>query len=73
MVLAAMLASAPALAETVQCRSIQSRKDRNACYQRQDAARKTTAEPVKMNDAIDRMKVEDDRLTKRLQGICRGC
>ena len=35
----------------------------------------TRAEPgnTKMIDAIDRMKVEDDRLTKRLQGICRGC
>jgi hypothetical protein len=70
-----MLGGGPAFAETIQCRFIQSRKDRNACYERQNAARQTRAEPgnTKMIDAIDRMKVEDDRLTKRLQGICRGC
>jgi hypothetical protein len=72
--LAAMLGG-PALAETVQCRSIQSRKERNACYERQSAAKQQPAqsETARMGDSIDRMKLEDDQLTKRLQGICRGC
>ena len=73
--LAAVLGGGPAIAETVQCRFIQSRKDRNACYERQAAAEQkpTESDGTRMIDAIDRMKLEDDRLTKRLQGICRGC
>jgi hypothetical protein len=72
--LAVLLGGLPAFAETVQCRSIQSRKERNACYERQMAAKHAAkSDSTKMGDSIDRMKVEDDRLTKRLQGICRGC
>jgi hypothetical protein len=74
-VLAATLGGGPAFAETIQCRFIQSRKERNACYERQSAAKAAASESSspKMIDPIDRMKLEDDRLTKRLQGICRGC
>lgn len=74
-VLAASLGSGAAFAETAQCRFIQSRNDRNVCYERQSAAKQTSTESssTKMIDAIDRMKLDDDRLTKRLQGICRGC
>jgi len=69
----AMLTNA-ALAAPKQCRHIDSRKERNACYeqQRQDAKKKP-AQPANMGNAIDQMKLENDRLTKRLQGICRGC
>lgn len=74
LVLAAVLGAGPALAVPKECRSIQSRKDRNACYAQQEALSKQPASPrTKMNDAIDEMKQEDDRLTRRLQGICRGC
>jgi hypothetical protein len=67
--------TAPATAK--QCRQIDSRKDREACYaqqakQKQEA--KTKAAPAEpMNNQIDLLKEENDRLTKRLQGICRGC
>jgi len=26
-----------------------------------------------MDDSIEQMKIEDDKLTKKLQGICRKC
>jgi hypothetical protein len=75
MMLAAMLGGSPALAETTQCRFIEARKDRNACYERQKTAKQAPAKSngTRMGDAVDQMKLEDDRLTKRLQGICRGC
>jgi hypothetical protein len=74
-VLVAMLGGSPVLAETTQCRQIQARKDRNDCYERQKAAKQapTKLGATKMDDAVDQMKLDDDRLTKRLQGICRGC
>jgi hypothetical protein len=74
-VLAAVLGGGPAFAETTQCRSIQSRKDREACYERQKTAKQapTKLGSTKMGDTVDQMKVDDDLLTKRLQGICRGC
>ena len=73
--LAAMLGGGPAFAETTQCRSIQSRKDRNACYEQQKIAKQAPTQmgSTKIGDAVEQMKVDDDRLTKRLQGICRGC
>jgi hypothetical protein len=75
MMLAAMLGGGSALAETTQCRFIQSKTERNACYERQQTAKQapTKSGSTKMGDAVDQMKLDDDRLTKRLQGICRGC
>ena len=70
----AMLTDA-VLAASTQCRQIDSRKERNACYeqQKQQQEAKKKAAPAPMDSAIDQMKLEDDRLAKRLQGICRGC
>ena len=61
-----------------ECRFIQSRKERNACYERETAAKAAAKAAQKsgsagMGDAIDALKLENDRLNKRLQGICRGC
>lgn len=63
------------LAASTQCRQINSRKERNACYEQQkhEQEAKTKAAPAPMDSAIDQMKLEDDKLAKRLQGICRGC
>ena len=75
-ILAATLGASPVVAETTQCPSLKSRKDRDACHAQQKAAAKQarSEEPGgKMIDAIEQMKIDDDRLAKRLQGICRGC
>jgi hypothetical protein len=73
--LAVLLGGGPVLAATGECRFIQARKERNACYEREAAAKKAAPRSgsAKMSDTIDQMKVDDDRLTKRLQGICKGC
>jgi len=69
-----MLANS-ALAAPLQCRQIDSRKERNACYEQQQrqGAKKKTPEGPPTDHALEQMKQENDRLSKRLQGICRGC
>lgn len=72
---AATFGASAAFAETSQCRQINSRKERGACYERQAAAKQARSESSnpQMHDAIEQMKIEDDKLARRLKGICRGC
>ena len=69
------LLACSAIAAPGECRFIQSRKERNACYEREAAAKAAASKShsSRMNDTIDQMKIENDRLSRRLQGICRGC
>lgn len=73
--LAVALGAGPAFAETTQCRSLKSRKDRDACHAQQASARQARSEAPngQMIDALEQMKIDDDRLAKRLRSICRGC
>lgn len=71
------LAAAPALA-VEQCRFIQAKPEREACYQRQEAelAAKRKPEPAresKTMQALEQMKHEDEALNRQLHSICRGC
>jgi hypothetical protein len=76
---AAMIGSSSLSAAVEQCRFINAKPDREACYERQEKAlaAKRKAEPV--DDAKTRsvddpeMKIENDRLGKSLRSICRGC
>jgi len=68
----------PLPAAPEQCLSIKSGVDRQACYDRQANDRAERPKPAlagnpKVDDPIEKLKLEDDRLAKRLQGICRGC
>lgn len=73
-----MIGAAPALAEVEQCRFIQARPDREACYQRQEkelAARRKpepTADTREM-ESLQQMRREDETVYRSLRGICRGC
>jgi hypothetical protein len=78
---AAMLALAfvtpPALA-VEQCRFIQAKPEREACYQRQEAelAARRKPEPPresKFMEQIQQMKHEDEALNRQIHSICRGC
>ena len=76
-VLTAILPSAVAAASK-QCQSIKSVTVRQACLDREASEHPERRTPgasdnPKMLDAVERLKLEDDRLTKRLRGICRGC
>lgn len=61
-----------------QCRFIQAKAEREACYQRQEAelaAKRKPAEPRrdKAMEALEQMKHEDAELNRQIHGICRGC
>jgi hypothetical protein len=72
-----MLGSAPALA-VEQCRFIQARPEREACYERQAvelAAKRKPETPreSKTMESLEQMRREDEALNRQLHSICRGC
>ena len=76
----ALAIASPALAEVEQnCRFIQAKAEREACYQRQEAAlaekRQQAATRVApaMPPSFEEMKREDAALNRQLRSICRGC
>ena len=73
-----MIGAAPAVAEVEQCRFIQAKPDREACYQRQaiELAAKRKPEQTfdtKALDSLQQMRREDEAVYQSLRGICRGC
>jgi hypothetical protein len=73
-----MVGSAPAVAAVEQCRFIQAKPAREACYQRQavELAAKRKPEPTadtKTMESLQQMRREDDAVYQSLRGICRGC
>jgi len=76
-ILALTLGAAPALA-VEQCRFIQAKLEREACYQRQEAELAAKRKPVvnresKIMESLEQMKHEDEALNRQLHSICRGC
>ena len=72
------LGAAPALAEIEQCRFIQAKPDREACYERQAAALAARRKPEPRADtrtieSLQQMRQDDDAVYKSMRGICRGC
>jgi|ERR1700678_774222 hypothetical protein len=76
-----MFGTAPAFAAVEQCRFIQAKPDREACYQRQETALATkrqlettrAADDSKNMESLEQMKPEDEALNRQLHNICRGC
>jgi hypothetical protein len=71
-----VLASTAQAAE--QCRFIEARSEREACYQRQEAERVTRQKANEVRQAAqpksyEPMAQEDAELAKSMRGICRGC
>jgi hypothetical protein len=67
-----------ALAAAEQCRFIEARSEREACYQRQETARATRQKANEAREAeqqkpYEPMTQEDAQLAKSMRGICRGC
>jgi hypothetical protein len=72
------IGAAPARAAVEQCRFIQAKAEREACYERQEAALAAKRKPEPAPDAtpldsLQQMRREDDALYKSMRGICRGC
>jgi hypothetical protein len=60
-----------------QCRFIQAKPEREACYQRQkgELAAKKKPEPRRdpTMEALQQMKQDDQALDRQIHSICRGC
>jgi hypothetical protein len=74
-------APASAAAAVEQCRFIQAKPEREACYERQAAtlaakrkpeASETTGD-TRTLESLQQMRREDDGVYKSLRSICRGC
>ena len=73
-----LIGTAPALAEVEQCRFIQAKAEREACYERQAAALAAKRKPEPTGDtrtmeSLQQMRREDDLVYQSLRSICRGC
>ena len=67
-----------AMAAPEQCRFIEARSEREACYQRQETARAARQKALETQQAAqptpyEPMTAEDAQLAKASRGICRGC
>jgi hypothetical protein len=73
-----IICATPARAEVEQCRFIQAKAEREACYERQAAALAAKRKPepsadTRAMDSLQQMRREDDEVYKSLRSICRGC
>lgn len=73
-----MAGATPALAAVEQCRFIQAKPEREACYQRQAAALAAKRKPeptinTTTLESLQQMRRDDGAMYKSLRGICRGC
>jgi hypothetical protein len=78
LMLGLMIGAAPAMAEVEQCRFIQAKPEREACYQRQAIALAARRKPEPTADTrtletLQQMRREDDTVYQSLRSICRGC
>jgi hypothetical protein len=72
-----LFGAAPALA-VEQCRFIQAKPEREACYQRQEAELAAKRKPAPASDtttldSLQQMRREDDEVYRSLRSICRVC
>lgn len=77
-----VVAAAPAAAIEQNCRFIQAKAEREACYHRQEeelaAKRKpeptaSTSSESNMFQSLQQMRRDDEEVYRSLRGICRGC
>jgi hypothetical protein len=74
---ALMIGAAPAAA-VEQCRFIQAKPEREACYQRQEGELAVKRKPKPADDtttldSLRQMRQEDGAVYQSLRSICRGC
>jgi hypothetical protein len=78
LLLGLIVSATPALAIEQNCRFIQAKAEREACYAKQEAelAAKRKPEPVvdtKALETMQEMRREDAEVYRSLRSICRGC
>jgi len=68
--------AAPAAALEQNCRFIQAKADREACYKRQEeelASKRKPAAPVNESKTLETLRQDDDAVYRSINNICRGC
>ena len=78
LLIALLISAAPASALEQNCRFIQAKADREACYKRQEEelAAKRKPEPPRESttlESLKQMRQDDDAVHRSMSGICRGC
>ena len=78
LLLGLVLSAPPAQAEVEQCRFIQNKPEREACYARQEAALAAKRKPAPRADtgtieSMQQMRQEDAEVYRSLHSSCRGC
>jgi hypothetical protein len=76
--LAMIVAVTPALAIEQNCRFIQAKAEREACYSRQEAELAARRKPpptadTRYMDTMQQMRREDAEVYRSMRSICRGC
>lgn len=77
--LAVTISASPSAGAAVeQCRLIPDKAEREACYQRQEAARAArmkvqAAREAEQSKPLEPMTSDDATLARAMRGICRGC
>lgn len=76
--LALIVSAAPAPAIEQNCRFIQARAEREACYSRQEAELAARRKPqptadTKYVETMQQMRRDDAEVYRSLRSICRGC
>jgi hypothetical protein len=76
--LSLIAAAAPALAIEQNCRFIQARAEREACYSKQEAELAAKRKPPPSAESreletMQQMRREDAEVYRSLRSICRGC
>jgi hypothetical protein len=78
--LALLIGAAPAAA-VEQCRFIQAKPEREACYARQEIELEAKRKPETTNasrdsktiESLQQMRQDDEAVYRSIHGICRGC
>jgi hypothetical protein len=77
--IALAISATPAAAVEQNCRFIQAKPDREACYKRQEeelAAKRKPAAPANESNTLQslrQMRQDDDAVYRSINNICRGC
>lgn len=78
-VVALALSATPAAALEQNCRFIQAKPDREACYKRQEEELAAKRKPAPANDesktleTMRQLRQDDDAVYRSINNICRGC
>ena len=71
-----LVVASPASAIEQNCRFIQAKADREACYKRQEeelASKRKPAAPVNESKTLETLRQDDDAVYRSINNICRGC